>query len=330
MHELIRTAMTVSLSIILPIFMIIAAGFFFAKMKIIDASSGAQLMQYVFYCAAPFTVYYALTGNNSAGFFYWPFWIAYPVCYLVIITGSFFVFRFFRRREAGISLALGFCASLGNTVLVAYPILIGITGAKAAVPMAISVIVVNILFMPSWILLLEFERARNIEDEGKYQNNVFKKAATATILNPIVIATFIGVLARFIGIESNQVVTKFLIYISASLVPVALFAVGLSMSELKAKSFNLDILMVVIAKLIVAPLVAIFISKAFALNDFYSVTLVIFMSIPLAKSIYVVAGKYNIFDQETAQVISYSTALSVITIPVWIHISHMLWPAAFV
>ena len=322
--------MTVSLSIILPIFMIIAAGFFFAKMKIIDASSGAQLMQYVFYCAAPFTVYYALTGNNSAGFFYWPFWIAYPVCYLVIIIGSFFVFRFFRRREAGISLALGFCASLGNTVLVAYPILIGITGARAAVPMAISVIVVNILFMPSWILLLEFERARNIEDEGKYQNNVFKKAATATILNPIVIATFIGVLARFIGIESNQVVTKFLIYISASLVPVALFAVGLSMSELKAKSFNLDILMVVIAKLIVAPLVAIFISKAFALNDFYSVTLVIFMSIPLAKSIYVVAGKYNIFDQETAQVISYSTALSVITIPVWIHISHMLWPAAFV
>jgi len=53
------------------------------------------------------------------------------------------------------------------------------------------------------------------------------------------------------------------------------------------------------------------------------------MSIPLAKSIYVVAGKYNIFDQETAQVISYSTALSVFTIPVWIHISHMLWPAAF-
>ena len=321
--------MTVSLAIILPIFMIIATGFFFARKKIIDASSGAQLMQYVFYCAAPFTVYYALTGNNSAGFFYWPFWIAYPVCYLVIIIGSFFVFRFLRRREAGISLALGFCASLGNTVLVAYPILIGITGAKAAVPMAISVIVVNVLFMPSWILLLEFERARNSKDEDKYQSNVFKKAATATILNPIVIATFIGVLARFIGIESNQVVTKFLIYISGSLVPVALFAVGLSMSEFRAKSFNLDILMVVIAKLVAAPLVAIFIGKVFALNDFYSVTLVIFMSIPLAKSIYVVAGKYNIFDQETAQVISYSTALSVITIPVWIHISHMLWPAVF-
>ena len=183
--------------------------------------------------------------------------------------------------------------------------------------------------MPSWILLLEFERARNSKDEDEYQNNVFKKAATAIILNPIVIATFIGVLARFIGIESNQVVTKFLIYISGSLVPVALFSVGLSMSELKAKSFNLDILMVVIAKLVAAPLVAIFIGKVFALNDFYSVTLVIFMSIPLAKSIYVVAGKYSIFDQETAQVISYSTVLSVITIPVWIHISHMLWPAVF-
>ena len=310
--------------------MIIATGFFFARIKIIDASSGAQLMQYVFYCAAPFTVYYALTGNSSAGFFYWPFWIAYPVCYLVIIIGSYFVFRFLRRRETGISLALGFCASLGNTVLVAYPILIGITGARAAVPMAISVIVVNIIFMPSWILLLEFERARNIKNEYKYQNNVFKKATKATLLNPIVIATFIGILARSVGIESNQVVTKFLIYISGSLVPVALFAVGLSMSELKVKSFNLDVLMVVITKLAVAPIVAIYYQQSiFALNDFYSVTLVIFMSIPLAKSIYVVAGKYNIFDQETAQVISYSTALSVFTIPVWIHISHMLWPAAF-
>ncbi|MDB4338170.1 AEC family transporter [Synechococcus sp. AH-603-L18] len=321
--------MTVSLTIILPIFMIIATGFFFARIKIIDASSGAQLMQYVFYCAAPFTVYYALTGNSSASFFYWPFWIAYPICYLIIIIGSYFVFKFLRRRETGISLALGFCASLGNTVLVAYPILIGITGARAAVPMAISVIVVNIIFMPSWILLLEFERARNIKNEYKYQNNVFKKATKATLLNPIVIATFIGILARSVGIESNQVVTKFLIYISGSLVPVALFAVGLSMSELKVKSFDLDVLMVVITKLAVAPIVAIIISKIFALNDFYSVTLVIFMSIPLAKSIYVVSGKYNIFDQETAQVISYSTALSVFTIPVWIHISHMLWPAAF-
>ena len=128
----IRKAMTVSLTIILPIFMIIATGFFLARIKIIDASSGAQLMQYVFYCAAPFTVYYALTGNSSAGFFYWPFWIAYPVCYLVIITGSYFVFRFLRRKKAGISLALGFCASLGNTVLVAYPILIGITGASCS------------------------------------------------------------------------------------------------------------------------------------------------------------------------------------------------------
>ena len=81
--------------------------------------------------------------------------------------------------------------------------------------------------------------------------------------------------------------------------------------------------------MLIRPALAILIAFMLELSPFYSVALVIFSSVPTAKSMFIYAGKYHFFEKEAAAEISLTTLGSLLTIPCFIAICHHLWPEVF-
>ena len=71
----------------------------------------------------------------------WRFWVAYPLSIFFTLILAFVVFRYFSTKDIYTSAIAWFCSALANTIMLGFPVLMGIAGKYATVPMAITVII---------------------------------------------------------------------------------------------------------------------------------------------------------------------------------------------
>ena len=321
--------MNVLFNAIIPIFLIVLTGFLLAKTKLIKADIAGALMQYVFYGAAPGVVFYAVITNPISKLLYWKFWIAYPASLITMIALTFIIFKYLLRRSHFTSMVAGFLSATGNTVIIGYPILAGFIGHQAAIPMAITVLAFSAVFIPLFIFI--YEMKLNVE-QGKsvYFSTQLTGALFSTVKNPIVLAAIVALTIMVFHVPIPTVIHQFTFYMGRSIIPVALFAVGLDLSSFKIKGAMTDICLITVLNLVMAPIVAIIIAKVFHLSPSFAVALVIFSAVPTAKTLYMIAGKYQIYNKEVAAVISLTTVFALVTLPFYSYIAHKIWPTAFI
>lgn len=320
--------MNVLIYAILPIFLIVVFGFFLSKLKIVSSDITKPLMNYVFYGAAPGIVFYAIISNPVSKLLYWRFWLAYPLSLCVIIIITFVIFKLALKRSGFISCLAGFCAAMANTVIIGYPVLSGFIGHAAAIPMAITVLVFAAVFIPVLIFFFEIKVSIDKGDSTEY-SSLFKSALMGSIKNPIIIAVILAATLVLSDIPIPNFVSKFSFYLGESIVPVALFSVGVDLGVFKVGGTLADVVVITFINLLIAPLISIAIALLFKMSPIFAVALVIFSTVPTAKTLYMIAGKYQIYNKEVAAVISSTTLFSVFTIPFYAYIAQLIWPSVF-
>jgi len=320
--------MEILFNAIAPIFLLVVAGSGLGRAKLVPTSVAGSLMQYVFYGAAPAVVFYAVVSNPLSKLLYWQFWVAYPLSLLIVLIITALFFKLFLRRGLFVSIILGFAAVVSNTVIIGYPVLSGFVGHFAAIPMAITVVVFALIFIPALIFIYEMH-VQAEKNESPNLMHTIKSAVIGTIKNPLVIGVLLGVVFSVGHIPVPKFFNTFVMYLAESIVPCALFAVGLDMVEFSFKSNKLfDVILVSFINLIITPVITIFIAKALDLSPLFAFSLVVFSTVPTAKTLYIIAGKYQIFNKEMAAIISMTTIGSVVTIPLFIYIAKLIWPTA--
>jgi len=199
-----------------------------------------------------------------------------------------------------------------------YPILYKLIGDKATIYITIVILIFTLILSPIIILILELLR-------GKEHQNIFK----GLIKSPIILAAFFGILFSIFDIKFPAFLDNYLHKLTISLIPVALFSVGLDINQFRFTGQIKNTIIISLLCTVVKPLIAIAICLLLNLSPLYAVALVILTAAPTAKSVYIYAAQYNFNKEESAAIISLSTLFSIITIPIVLHITKYFWPSIF-
>lgn len=152
----------------------------------------------------------------------------------------------------------------------------------------------------------------------------FKKV----ILNPVIIATIVGVIVYFLHIPIPEVLDEFLGRIGVMLMPVAMIVLGSSFAHLSFKNVFLDarVWLMVLVRLFVLPLFVVVALSVIA-KDFELVayTLLVAMSAPIGANVAILAQQYNKDITLAASQIMLTTLFSIISMPLMVFIANMLW-----
>lgn len=311
---------------ILPIFLLILLGWILARKKIVPLEIVQHLTQYVFWIASPAIIFSSISSYHLSQILAWQSTIAHVLMVVIVgIVTYYSIHQIFRTNRVEAVIA-SFTTTVKNTIMIGLPVLMGIVGPQAAIPMTITVIFFNCILTPLLMLIFELNQATQ---NANSKRQIIKIVMKNLIKNPMIVAAVLGIIFAAGHLHLPTPLNTLISYVAPSFVPCALFAVGVDLCAFKLEGNHSKLLLITLLNLLLCPLVAIVIAFLLQLSAFYATSLVVLAALPTAKSVYIYARKYQLFEKETAAVISLTTVLSIITIPCFVYVSYWLWPAAF-
>ena len=142
--------------------------------------------------------------------------------------------------------------------------------------------------------------------------------ARELLRNPLILSTLAGLLANLAGLRLPDAVATTLQRIGLAALPVGLMAVGagLRLGGLKASPVLAAALLTI--RHAVLPAIAIGLTAAFALPAEQRVIVVLFAALPTASSAYVLAARMGGDGAYVAGLVTVSTLLGMVSVPVWL------------
>jgi predicted permease len=154
-----------------------------------------------------------------------------------------------------------------------------------------------------------------------------KKFELMSLFSPPVIATIFSLLFIYLGL--NRVLapmfTKTLFSIGECTLPLAMFVVGGNLAQMKIANIDRKpVFLMSLAKLIILPLIGLFVILRLNLPELIGLFIVIQLAMPSATLLSVINSHYNKEDLLISQGIFFSHILSLITIPLFLSLFFIL------
>lgn len=267
----------------------------------------------MFALAVPALIFRTLSESTaSGGGSPWGYWISYfAAAAFVWALGMIFARRVFR-RDAREAVVHGFCSAQSNTVFLGIPLILQAYGDAGAMPLFLLLAVHLPLMMAAASIMIE---AADREDAGFRIGRFAKTLFT----HPILLALLAGVTAKFFGVRAPEAISPILEGLSATASPVALVAMGLALSRYGLTSDPKAALVTAVLKLILHPLLVYVLAVyVFTLDAVFTGVAVLFAALPSGINGYMIAVRYKTGERLASNAIAVSTALSVITVTVWL------------
>ena len=141
------------------------------------------------------------------------------------------------------------------------------------------------------------------------------------VRNPLILSTLAGLLANIAGLSLPDVATATLQRIGSAALPLGLMSVGagLKLGGLKASPGLAAAFLSIRHALL--PALALGVGQAVGLPPLQRLILVVFMALPTASSAYVLAARMGGNASFVAGLVTLSTALGMIGVPIWLFIA---------
>jgi malonate transporter and related proteins len=301
-----------ALSVVAPVFALIALGFAASRLRLVSTEAGGGLSEFVFVLAIPALLFRTVAGAKLPDINPLPHWITYFAA-LALCWGiaNWVALRMGRNaREAAI---IGFSAGQANTVLVGIPMILGTLGERGSLP-AVLIIAIHLPITMSVVTLLI---AR-----GEAQKGSGLKLVRSLVSHPILIAILAGALWRAGSAPMPDLMVKLLKYLGDAAAPCALVAMGMSMTQVSFSGNKRLILLITALKLVLHPvLVYVLGVHVFHLPPVYSAAALIFAACPTGINAFLVAERYRSGAAITSGAIAFSTILAVFTMTIAVSVA---------
>lgn len=310
--------------ILLPVIMLIATGWAFTHFNLIDGKTvEAGLNQFLFMIALPAIIFLSIaTMSLQLGEA-----IKYMLSYTVVVAVTFFISYFFCIKTFSLNkLEANFAslsASVSNAALIGLPVLIGLYGVKASIPVALTLVIFILIVMPVFTFTIEYllnKHHASMLDSSKI-------AVMKTIKNPLVIAAVLGLVVHMMNINLPKAITNYFQYLSDTTAACALVVVGIGLKYVSAKEDLAETLTMTGFNLILKPILAIAAAWIFNLDSFYAISLLVACSVPTSKTLYIISKQYQLYESEMASIIFSTSVISIITFPIFLSMAMYLWPS---
>jgi predicted permease len=144
-----------------------------------------------------------------------------------------------------------------------------------------------------------------------------RDVASGILLNPLLIAAALGVVAAAYRIEPPEAIDRLLQFLYTSAAPCALFALGVTVALRPLDRIPMEVPWLIVVKLIVHPLLVLLLLPMFGtFSPTWVGTAVLLAALPPALTAYVFARQYGTWIAEASSVVLIGTLASVLTLTV--------------
>lgn len=314
--------MRLVLNAILPVFMIIFLGYFAEKKHFLGQDSKRFLANYVYYFALPPLLFIVMANEPVSKSLNIGFVVSFAASSLILYIIGYCISSFFKSSDIRNSSIRSLAISSPNTAYMGIPILIGLFGNKAVLPVTLSTIILVFITAIS-IFVLELTKI------PIKQNKPIITASKVLFCNPLVISPILGLVVACSKIHLPIFFSSFCHQIGTTAGPCALFAIGQSLNYHHIFTKKIEFSVVAFLKLAAHPLLILFFIHIIGLSGFWAASAFILSSLPSAAIILIVAQKYNTYEESSSALIFETTVISLFTLMIVISIAAYLWPSTF-
>jgi len=313
----------------LPIFVVIAIGFFIKKRGLLAEEHVPVLNRLTYNFGLSALVFINITENKFSDIFDVKLLKVLLPAYFIYIA-TVFLASYFTKINIRTKSAIMVSAYRNNMAFIGIPILLysfgNLASAKASIVMAVllplNIIMTALFFQVFNVSLNSAPGGHNTAVRGFNVKRLLKEI----FLDPVIIAVAAGLLISYFNLQLPIPVKNIFSILSDMAVPLALISIGASFKFSHVKNNLKYLALISISKLIVFPLIAMLFSfYVFKLSSLDASVIVILFGTPIAVATYMQSAKYDTDHDFISSAIITSTIASAVTLSAWLFIVKMVF-----
>lgn len=300
----------ISFNVVLPLFLCIMLGYFLRRIHMVDTPSLNKMNQLCFKVFLPIYLFNNISTTNLSAAFNGKL-LAVAIGGLV---GQFFLLMFLipkiekENSRRGVLIQAIFRS---NFALFGLPVALSLCGTENIGPTSLLVGLTVPVFNILAVVTLESFRG------GK--PNV-KKMLKGIATNPLIIASFIGILFNLLEFTLPSAVQKSVTDLGGVATPLSLVALGGSFTVSKVKAYRKQLAIGVLGRLVFSPLLMVSIGIAMGFRNENLIPLLIMSGAPTAVSSFPMAQQMDGDGELAAGLVVFSSGLAIFTMFLWIFV----------
>ena len=299
-----------TLNLALPYFGLIFIGFACGKSSNLPEAGLAWMNFFLLYVSLPALLFGIMSKTPLAELNNLPFLLATTFGTASAFALALFGGRLFGRLSFREATLAGLSGGYGNIGYMGPGLALAAFGTNAAVPTALIFCCDNIFLfsiVPLLMVLAEGERRSLLPAIGL--------AVRQIVLNPLIIASCLGVLAAALQIHLPNPIDGMLRFLQNAAAPVALFVLGVTVALRPFDRVTWEVPGIVAVKLLVHPLMAFALMRM--LGPFppeWAATAVLMAALPPALNVFVIARQHQTWVEPASVTVLIGTFTSVVTL----------------
>lgn len=296
--------------IALPLFLLVALGFFFASVKLISPEVGKALSKFAFTVAIPALLFRLMSGITRMPAPDWGVAVAFfGSCLIVFLAGRVLAKHFCRLRSDEQTI-FGMATVFSNNIQLGVPISTALL-TEASMPALAVIFSLNAFLMWTFATAaIEFSRS-----SSPSLAKTIAEGTVRTLKNPIVIGIIAGLLWSLTGLELPAPAQKVVDLMAGAASPVALFAVGVGLTQYKLQSNLATTSLITVLKLGLQPVVVFALGLLMGLSTPELQAVCLLGCLPVGVNVYLMAQEFNVMQGATANSLLITTVLAAFTLP---------------
>jgi malonate transporter len=306
---------------LIAVFIIMLLGSIVQKLRFLPADTDLILNQFVYYIAFPAILLIVLAETRIEDIIQWGFIGGFSLAMIVTYALVIGVSLWCKPKQQAVAAVRALNATFGNTAFIGIPLLsLLFPGHKMALVAAAIASLLSVFMFAFALVSIELASR-----DKQSTDHAMVIMANALCKNPIVVGSLIGISLSALHINLPESLALVLHQVGNTSSPCALFAIGMVLAKALrhqsfAKMFSIGLIaelsLINLLKLIIQPFIAFGLLKLFDVEHELLTMGVLLAALPTAASVYLLADRYQINANGSAQGILYGTLVTFISLPI--------------
>ena len=310
---------------IVPIVVVMLAGFISGKKGIFSGADAKKFNKVVLDYALPAALFVSIVQASREDLAHD---LRLTLVSLIGIMGCFmavyFVFKYCFKKNTGADAAVSALISGSPTIgFLGFAVLEPIFGTTPAVALVVAIvgIVVNAVGIPVGLSLMNASLEKQDASNGAKKESAWKPVLHA-LAQPVAWAPILAVVMVLVGIHWPDSLSPSFDLIAKANASLAVFSAGITLSAIKF-TFNWQVVLGSIMKMVMMPLVVLILGLLFKMDPFNLKMLVVSAALPPAFSGIIIADENDTYVATGTSSLTLSVILFVGFCPLWIWLTDL-------
>jgi malonate transporter len=298
--------MSALVSVVLPIFALILAGYGARRFNLLGSNATSELNRFVVYLALPALLFQIVATAHWQELWQPGFIASFGLSTLLLFVLAT-VWQCRRGRPLADATLDGLCVSYANTGFMGIPLCLLAFGRDGSAPAIVATIAVVCALFAVALVMVEIDL-----NSGQKTSLTLWKAGKSLLRNPLLIAPVLGAAWAASGVSLPAGIEHFTELLGGAASPCALITLGLFLAQPRSGRTDRTALMLTAVKLLAAPILTAWLAfSVFSMPPQWARAAVLLAALPTGTGPFMLAEFYRREADVTSRVILLSTILSI-------------------